>query len=382
MKALLCLLSDQHVPNLLSVHHFKPDQLVLIESSQMASRGAARHFLNALKLGGLDYAARHDIERLDAEDSLFAARQALQRAHSKLTSAEWIANLTGGTKPMSIATYEFFKDLGGKLVYTNIFHPACIRDIESGQVEDCGHRLGIKEFLAGYGFESRKADEKLKHAEERARGWSQSAGLLAQYTDDQDILVLDDQERKRGRDKGIDLTADRFRFPCDELRTIWLNGRSMRRLTKYEVDFLTGGWLEVFFWDLLSRHSDALAIWDIRLGLEVGRCGDHSGNDFDVAFMHNHGLSMIECKTGSQGHDAGGDVLYKTEAVTRQFRALRARSFLATTAPNVLDKENKVKEALRVRADIYQCRILIGDQIRELARRADEVEAVRSMIFK
>ncbi len=62
---------------------------------------------------------------------------------------------------MSIATYEFFKALGGKLVYTNVARPARLIDMNNDQTEDCGHRLGIKEFLAGYGFESRKADDEL-----------------------------------------------------------------------------------------------------------------------------------------------------------------------------------------------------------------------------
>ena len=44
MKVLLCLLSDQHVPNLLSVHHYAPDQLVLIESAQMESRNSGQPF--------------------------------------------------------------------------------------------------------------------------------------------------------------------------------------------------------------------------------------------------------------------------------------------------------------------------------------------------
>ena len=96
--------------------------------------------------------------------------------------------------------------------------------------------------------------------------------------------------------------------------------RKRRKLNKYEAVFLTGGWLEVLVWNLLTRHAEPLGIWDVRLGMEAGRCGDQSGNDFDVAFMHNHGLSMVECKTGPQEHDAdGGDTLYKVEAVTRQF---------------------------------------------------------------
>jgi len=53
----------------------------------------------------------------------------LRQAYGKHPSADWIANLTGGTKPMSIATYEFFKALEGRLVYTNVASPAELMDI-------------------------------------------------------------------------------------------------------------------------------------------------------------------------------------------------------------------------------------------------------------
>lgn len=381
MKILLCLLSDQHVPNLLSVHHFRPDQLVLVETAQMKSRKVASHFLSALKLGNLNYDARHCVEPLETEDNLDSVRKALQTAYGRYPSGQWIANLTGGTKPMSIATYEFFKALGGKLVYTNVACPARLIDMNSAQTEDSVYHLGIKEFLAGYGFESRKSDDKLAEAEARAREWADSAKLLAQHASEKDILVLDEQERKRARDKGIELPADRFAFPADELSKIWLNGEATRKLSKYEAEFLTGGWLEVFVWDVLARHADALGIWDVRLGLEVGRCGDQSGNDFDVAFMHNYGLSMVECKSGSQDHDPGSDILYKVEAVTRQFRALRVRSYLATTGGNVLDNNNNLKASLRTRSDIYNCRILVREEIRELADVPDNIATVRKLIL-
>ncbi len=381
MKVLLCLLSDQHVPNLLSVHHYKPDRLVLIETAQMKSRGAAGHFLTALKLGGLDYDARHHVEPLNAEDNLDSVRQALQTAYGKHPTDQWTANLTGGTKLMSIATYEFFKALGGHLVYTNVASPSRIINITGNCTDTCAHRPGIKEFLAGYGFESRKADAKLDEAETRAREWVGSAILLARHASEKDALALDDAERKRARDKGIELPAERFAFPCEELRQSWLGAAPTRKLTKYEAEFLTGGWLEVFVWDLLTRHADALDVWDIRLGMEVGRRGDASGNDFDVAFMHDHGLSMVECKSGSQGHDPGSDILYKVEAVTRQFRALRVRSSLVTTGTNVLDKQGRVKDAIRTRAEIYGCRVLTTEQIRQLASDAATVETVREAFF-
>lgn len=381
MKILLCLLSDQHVPNLLSVHHYKPDQLVLIESEAMRSRGVACSFLNALTIGGLDYENSNRIEPLDAEDDLAAIRKALQTAYGSFPSGEWLANATGGTKPMSIATHEFFKALGGKIIYTNVSRPAQLMNLGDGTTETCSYQLTIKEFLAGYGFESRKSDDKIADAECRAKGWIESATLLARSCSNTEVLVLDDNERKKARDKGIELTKDRFAFPCERLRQTWLGDSASRKLNKYEAEFLTGGWLEVFFWNLLKQHAETLGIWDVRLGLEVGRCGDQSGNDFDVSFMHDYGLSMMECKSGSQDNDPGTDILYKVEAVTRQFRALRVRSYLATTSGNVLDKDQKVKPSLRTRSEIYNSKILTTGEIVQLAGESLAPEQIRSILF-
>jgi hypothetical protein len=383
MKVLLCLLSEQHVPNLLSVHHYKPDQLVLVESTAMKARRVACNFLEALRFGGLDYENRTHVEPLSAEDHLEAVRKALQAAFGRFPAGEWIANATGGTKPMSIATYEFFKALGGKIVYTNLTRPAEIMDLGDGTIETCRHQLTIKEFLAGYGFELRKSDDKIAEGESRAKSplWSQSATLLARHSGDKEILLLDDNDRKKARDKGVEVTKDQFAFPCDELRRMWLDDAERRKCNKYEVEFLTGGWLEVFFWNLLRQHAESLGIWDVRLGLEVGRCGDQSGNDFDVSFMHDYGLVMMECKSGSQSHDPGTDILYKVEAVTRQFRALRVRSYLATTSSKVLDKEKKVKPVLRTRSAIYNCKILTANEIVRLADKDVTPEQIKSILF-
>jgi hypothetical protein len=381
MQVLLCLLSDQHVPNLLSVHHFKPEQLVLIESKAMKSRDVSRNFINALKIGGLDYENRTHIESLDAEDNLDAVRKALQAAYGCFPSGEWIANATGGTKPMSIATYEFFKALGGKIVYTNVNRPTQFMNLGDGTTETCSHRLTIKEFLAGYGFESRKADEKMAEAEKRAKDWAESAKLLARHASHSEVVSLGPEERKKARDKGIELPRDRFAFPEEKLQQVWLGDSASRKLTKYEAEFLTGGWLEAFFWNLLQQHAEGLGIWDVRLGLEVGRLGDQSGNDFDVSFMHDYGLSMIECKSGSQDHDPGSDILYKVEAVTRQFGALRVRSYLATTSSNVLDKDHKLKSSLRTRCEIYKCKILTANEIVQLADKSVTTDQIKAVLF-
>ncbi len=153
------------------------------------------------------------------------------------------------------------------------------------------------------------------------------------------------------------------------------------RIDKYAVEFLTGGWLEVYFWNLLSRHAEAIGVWDVRLGFEVGRTGDSSGNDFDVAFMRDYGLAMVECKSGSQDHDPGSDILYKVEAVTRQFRALRVRSYLATTGDNILDASGKLKSSVKNRASIYNCRVVTASEIRQIANGGESPGSIRKLLF-
>lgn len=69
MKLLLCLISDQHVPNLLSVHAVKPNLLLLVVSEKMKKDGVASNFLNALDLSDSykNSALKHDIVDLKGE---------------------------------------------------------------------------------------------------------------------------------------------------------------------------------------------------------------------------------------------------------------------------------------------------------------------------
>jgi hypothetical protein len=387
MNVLLCLLSDQHVPNLLSVHHFRPDRLVLVETRDMKRKNVAAHFLEALRLGGLTYDDRYEIAPLEAEDSLQAAQRALGAAYARYPSARWIANLTGGTKPMSLATYVLFKERNARLVYTNVARPGEILDIDAETKEVCQHRLTIKEFVGGYGFESRKADARIAEAEDRARTWWACARGIATQGSRNSLLPLSDQDRDRARKKGWTLAPGQLKHDDESvLRTIAeafaLDPEDRSgKVSRHAAEFLTGGWLEVFFWGLVERHADALGCWDVRLGLDVGRRGDASGNDLDVAFLHEHRLSVLECKSGSQGHDKGGDVLYKVEAVTRQFRALRVQSYLATTAENIADSGGEIKTNIRNRAEIYNCRILTAAMIRRLAVESGNLELIRGTLF-
>ena len=113
MKIMVCLISDQHVPNLLTVHKVMPDLLILVVTPDMKRRNVATNFMSALEIGGLSYLLggdRHKIVSLEDENSIPSALKVYQDIISRYPEVEWLINITGGTKPMSIAAYEFFRD--------------------------------------------------------------------------------------------------------------------------------------------------------------------------------------------------------------------------------------------------------------------------------
>ena len=154
------------------------------------------------------------------------------------------------------------------------------------------------------------------------------------------------------------------------------------KIDKYAGKFLTGEWLEIFLWDVVRRHAAPLGISSVRLGVEAKRLGTSASTDFDVAFMRNHSLCAIECKSGTQEQTDDPNVpLDKLEARIQQFRALRVNSWLATTAAKILDGAGQLKPTFQARAAIYGCRVITLPQIQQLARDHESPGAVESILF-
>ncbi|MBC7079569.1 MAG: DUF1887 family protein [Methanothrix sp.] len=381
MKAMLCLISEQHVPNLLGVHELRPDLLVLLETEGMKRREAANRFLKALAIGGQDYLTRNEIVPLEDGDSIEETERALKGVYERYRDAEWIVNITGGTKPMSIGAYGFFRQKkNARIIYVSASDQSRALDFSGGADIPLSHRISVAEFLAGYGFDVLNYS-KIRENEGRSERWLGLAAEIAARSQNGAILgLLANLSRisneRRGRDRGLkisesdglflndghlrEMIASSFGLACD-------GGHFTGALDKYAVRFLTGGWLEVFTWGLL-RGLDR--VWDVHLGLQIGMKNEKLQNDLDVVFMTDQSLRIVECKSGGQEHDReGSDTLYKIEAIRKQLGALRVRSYLVTTSDNVIDSETgNIKEHLEDRSRLYECNIVKPEDVRSLAQ--------------
>jgi len=387
MKIMVCLISGQHVPNLLSIQSVRPDLLVLAVTSGM--KGKDSQLLKALEVGGLDYSSKKviiDLAKGDEQSSNTLYKK-LNELFGQYPKDEWVVNLTGGTKPMSIGACEFSKSKGLKTLYIAEGNQSQAMDLLGGPSTPLKYNVTTAEFLAGYGFDILNASS-LAKTEVRARSCTELAAHLSLHNEDSDLrgllgklqylkevqIKLDEKYWKRNgliisEENDVVLKDDALRDRIALQFGLSISGsKFIGKLDRHAVEFLTGKWLEVFIWSLLLPFVGK-GIWDLHLGVLAGKKGPGENNDLDVTFMKNQSLCIVECKTGGQEHDPEANgVLYKIEAIKSGPKALRVATYLATTSDNVMDlQKGGIKEKLWRRSKIYGCSIIPGGRIKEMA---------------
>jgi len=393
VTTLVCLISDQHVPNLLTVKAVRPDKLILLVTDLMAKKKTDVWFLRALTAGGMDFTGRAEIINIAKENSVEYVTGILKDACTKHPDDEWIVNVTGGTKPMSIGSYLFARENGLRALYIVESDQYTAIDLLGGDpVTLGGLHVTAAEFLAGHGYEIRNP-RALERQNQYARDLMDLSAALTACHEDHDLFTClqrlqsmkgnekgnkTEKEMRKQYDKnGLVLTREDPVFLHDAALRRWIastfglqeeEANLIGHLDKKAAEFLTGKWLEYFVLGLL-RPLEPVYVRCLYNGLLIGRIDGGGDNELDVSFMTDRSFCMVECKTGSQGHDHSGDqVVYKTEAIKEGLRALRVRAFIATTSSNIIDtKTGETKQALVDRSRIYGLPIINGKTLKELA---------------
>ena len=236
MNIMVCLISDQHVPNLLTVHKVMPDLLILVVTPDMKRRNVATNFMNALDLGGLSDLLkkdRHEMVSLEDENSIPTALKLFQDIVTKYPEAEWFINITGGTKPMSIAAFEFFRDrsnctmlyvpindqtkalkFSGKKQLNTVDEENAATRLKalsiSNETESLDHEVSIGQFLAGYGFKLVKGALEVKENEILALKWVKTSVYLVANHNNGDVIdflrhFTEISHKRKGRENGLNL---------------------------------------------------------------------------------------------------------------------------------------------------------------------------------
>ena len=342
----LILVSAQAVPNITPVmdERFKPKNVVLLVSPDMANRA---EWLEQIYIKRGIKSRRWLIK--DAYD-IDHIRDRIYELLTEYEAGGLALNATGGTKPMSIAAYEEFRELERPIFYV---HPEEDRVIwlhpskQAGQ--DLADRIKLPEFLQAYGAtvtaqgetfgvpaDDRELTEEiitriayyskalgaLNYLAQQATG-SLKVELNPQQMND-DILA--DLIHLFSKHKRLSIDKQTLTFPTEEARF-----------------YVNGGWLEQHVWGQCLNIKKQSGIQDIGRSVQVKRL--HQGrpvrNELDITFLKDNRLYIIECKTkrfSAKDQGGGADTLYKLDTLKDLLGGLQAKAMLISfTQPNDYD---------------------------------------------
>lgn len=283
MTAHLCLVSDQPVPSLTPLldPSLAVREVILVHAPKRARQAAwlaaalKRHDIAAEVVALAD---GYDLPGLRREMSALAARH----------PAGCVANITGGTKMMTIAAWETFRRPADRLYYVDIRRDSLRWLRPQAPEQAVADHVKIESYLLAHGYAV------------QGQATRQSPGP---------------EQLKAARDKHA-----------------WLL-EPVKQGKKPPI--APGGyWLEhLLFAEFAELTKNDRRLQDLARGLVIyPHEHRHAGNELDVVCLRDNTLYLVECKTGRQGKGPmAADAIYKLSQLSAAIGGLRGRGIFVTS---------------------------------------------------
>lgn len=367
-RIIVSIVSEQTVPNYLFIKELFQigDELLFVSSSKYADR------IDWI-LQTLNYKNCRD-ERIvfpeRGEERWVDMETQLLRKLSK--DVQYIVNLTGGTKYMSLLAQSVFEKYNSRFYY--IPYPQnIILEPSTNEAISLKYRLNIKEYLSCYNV---SFTEKCT-VEEKSYTSSFYDKFLFGHLDFKVIDLL----RSYRNNKKIAISSIETCISTEKKPQIANLGTFLKSvnfplcekgfLTRHEIEYLTGGWFEEYMYYLIK---DKIEPQDIKLGVLIKRTDRTNQNDLDVVFMSGNKLFVIECKTGIQGQKMFNETVYKATAIREAVLGLSANTFIVALVSGDENLKNTAKNmgiSYKSKEDIETSKGL-EDFVNEIKERAKD----------
>lgn len=290
-KVLVSILSDHLVPNYLFIKEMRGqyNELLFIGTPYTESKAIATHLENALEN------RKSNIKKVILEsDQYQEGVQSLENI-SLPNDVQYIVNLTGGTKIMSLIVYDFFRKLNSSFYYIPIGKNTYC-NIEEENMHALQYRISLREYFTLYGLNYECDNVLLKEAKTT-------------------FQFFEKQKKQKF-------------YLSDEIK------KSHQAETATDKKYYAGEWFEEYTYLRIKKELD-LREQDIAMSLKIYReDAQNNDNEIDVAFMYENALYIIECKVSMLGYGKKPqqtieEFLYKLAAISKDF-GLIVRPYIFT----------------------------------------------------
>jgi archaellum component FlaF (FlaF/FlaG flagellin family) len=410
MKTLLIsLVSDQTVPNVQLINEFKSEDVhyQFITTNAMEAKGCRKWIETAANITCVG-------------EPILVNEYSYDDIQQKLNNFDFsvyekcIVNLTGGTKVMTIAAHEFFKEEGADIYYVTGVDKKYIKVFPGKKKIEykINKTLSVEEYLIAYGFNVKKSESPrfdTKITEKIFELFMDKS--IQNYWETINFLR---NHRKKGLRK-VDFNSNVELL----LENVGLTPQMHESLTAEEVKYLTGEWFEQYIYNKVKfdfELDDTKILMGVKLNKDV-KDNDSKivkqllqtedvqqakpDNEIDVIFMFNGNIYIIECKSSiidlkeveiekngqmikePKEENILGETIYKSDSIKNKF-GLFAQSYICTLtnfaeyvdSGNLNDTNNKKRkmEELINRASLSRVSIIDGNML-------SQKESIKSIIL-
>ena len=290
-KTIVSILSDHLLPNFLFIKEMEGQysDLLFVSTPQMEAQEKAMHLEVALGR------KKGSVRRIVVANDNYKEILDTLRAEQLSDSVEYIVNITGGTKTMSLAVHEYFCKFKASFIYVPIGKNSYY-DFSTDQTHSLDYRVSLNEYFTLYGL-----------------AYDYDNGLICGAQ--KPFKLFNEQKMSNF-------------YLTEELRNA--QKASLPELRRY----LGGEWFEEYTY-LRIKRDFKLRDEDIAKSVKICRLSSTSNdNELDVVFVKDNALYVIECKVSMTGYgkepkSVVDEYLYKLAAISKDF-GLRVNSYIFT----------------------------------------------------
>lgn len=361
---IVSLVSNQTIPNVQFAKWYRSENpelsadLVFISTPTMEKYKKTRLILDALECSDFPYEA-HGIIEVD-ENSLVDIRNKMKSGfeNSDINLKSYvkiILNMTGGTKIMALAAFQFFSRFENVEIYYQSLDQKLFQVFPEEKVIPVSSYVSLVEFLVANDFSAEETGKQFMNYEFNKRFYEDCL--------EKNKLGLP-LIQKLGCSKNFDGT---FSIPGmrglakpeevkQAIRIAEFCKFSPERITGAQVRYITGGWFEEYVFQHIMEEQK-IPDDNIALSLKIEHGDDK--NELDVVYIDSRNtLHIVECKSHSQKENSSAIInaaIYKLKSLTTKF-GLKVQGHIYT-------KVKHINEICLSKADDLGIEIVDGNKI-------------------
>lgn len=385
MKTIVNIVSEQTLPNYLFVKEVyeQEDNVIWIVSKADRIQTAIKCLKNTIG----EITDKMIYIEDGSEENIQYIKEVLQ---TNIDSQQnFVVNLTGGTKIMALAVYDFFRNnVTNAEFYYIPFPKNIIIDISSQNIKQITHKISVEKYLKLYNLkvQSQGKQDGVLSFKDAKYMYSNMYNLQKEYIQELiELRELKEKNKFKGRNN-----RDKT-YPYDEISKVKLkeddgnkNTNRAKRIEDFilnnniptlseknkigykDIVYITGGWFEDFIFYLTKEIEKPD---DIVLGIEIlKQDAEQSKNELDVVYTKDNKFFIRECKTAFEKERMFNEIIYTATAIKSLF-GLSTKSSVYCYREKLSDKDDeqaRMNETLNKMGITYFGKKDIDDELNKL----------------